>query len=187
MPNLTHMGKFIDMTGRKCGHLTVLRQSGLLAGKPAWECLCKCGTTIVTRGSDLRMGKSTSCGCHRIAKITKHGHTTHGASPTPTYLSWQAMIGRCSSPSQYGYKLYGVRGIGVCERWHDFRNFLTDMGERPPKHTIDRINPDGHYEPSNCRWATKNVQSATQRRPGSLPTRPRDAKGRYFSHVSSVR
>lgn len=83
----------------------------------------------------------------------------------PTYTTWQAMKKRCYYTKHHSYKNYGGRGIVVCDRWKDsYENFLTDMGERPSGTTINRINNDGNYEPSNCEWATDKVQSLNKRK-----------------------
>lgn len=91
-----------------------------------------------------------------------HGHSPKGA-PTLTYRSWQSMISRCTYDTNASWEHYGGRGITVCERWRAFTNFLADMGERPEGKTLDRIDPDGNYEPSNCRWATPTEQRANRR------------------------
>lgn len=90
----------------------------------------------------------------------------HGMYRTPTYRSWRAMLSRCENPNATGYGRYGGRGITVCDRWRaDFTAFLADMGERPSiDHSIDRIDTDGNYEPSNCRWATRSEQQQNKRR-----------------------
>lgn len=94
-----------------------------------------------------------------------HGHRGHGSGVrTPTYNTWRAMIYRCTQKSHIAYKNYGGRGIKVCDEWRKFSNFLRDMGERPQNKTLDRIDPNGNYEPSNCRWATPKQQARNKRK-----------------------
>ena len=101
----------------------------------------------------------------------KHGHNlSKTGKPSPTYISWQGIKARCQNPNRSDYERYGGRDIKVCERWQDFENFLSDMGERPEGKTLDRINNDGDYEPGNCRWATPKEQRQNQR----------DRKDQYF-------
>lgn len=96
--------------------------------------------------------------------MKSHGETKHingKRVATPEYRAWQSLKNRCTNPNARDYPYYGGRGIKVCQRWlNSFENFLADMGRRPtPQHSLDRIDPDGDYEPSNCRWATKQEQA----------------------------
>lgn len=127
------------------------------------RCRCECGAEREVRIHALWDGSSKSCGdpAHRRSFI-------HGMSRTPTYIVWSRMHGRCKGDDEESTRLYLDRGITVCERWSGpggFENFLADVGKKPPgrRISIDRIDNDGNYEPSNCRWATPKTQNGNTR------------------------
>lgn len=148
--------------GAKRHRLTALRDLGRLGRQRTWLFRCECGTEVALQANGVTRGKTKSCGCYR-RDWGRERSTVHGLHRTPTYHSWQSMIGRCSYPSQRHYREYGGRGIKICERWMTFANFLADMGERPLGMTLDRENTNGHYEPDNCRWATPIQQARNTR------------------------
>ena len=153
----------IDLTGQRFGKLLVIGEKGRINEQVAWECQCDCGNTTVVRSSDLRSGDTKSCGCLRKELHTKHGQNTRKRGETLTYQCWKAMIGRCYRPNNTSFPYYGGRGIKVCKSWWKFRNFYRDMGDKPKGLTLERINGDGDYEPSNCKWASYQEQNQNKR------------------------
>lgn len=159
------IGKATDHTGVRFGLWTALSLLPSNGRQTRWLCKCDCGNEGVVPADALVKGKSRSCGCmsNTWRTIIKHGHTSGKGKPSGTYSSWHAMRQRCENENIGQFADYGGRGIKVCERWSDFRLFLEDMGERPEGMTLDRVDPNGNYEPSNCAWATRKQQSANQR------------------------
>jgi len=135
-----------------------------------WVCKCDCGKTVSVWLSHIKSGHTRSCGCLATATLIErsfvHGHTS-GNKFSGEYHSWSSMLTRCLNSRSNAYKYYGGRGITVCERWRVFENFLADMGPRPSGFSLDRINVNENYEPSNCRWATASMQSKNRRTKGA--------------------
>lgn len=163
--------EFDDLTGRSFGRLTVIGFSHRPKKTRYWACVCKCGSEAIVPGNNLVSGKTKSCGCfHKeraadMARAMGAGNITHGMTKSREYEVWHGMKQRCLDAGADDYKYYGAKGVSVCERWlNSFENFYADMGPRPSKiHQIDRRDPYGNYEPSNCRWVTPKEQQRNRR------------------------
>lgn len=162
------------MTGQTFGKLTVLRRAEDYVGKSyrmaQWECECSCQdhNVVIVRGVALRNGHTKSCGCYHkeaAAKAnTKHGDTTSRGNKRLLSI-WKHMISRCENSDVKEYKNYGGRGISVCQEWHDYLSFKSWSLDNGYEHslTLDRVDVDGDYCPSNCRWVTQKVQANNMR------------------------
>lgn len=156
---------FVDLTGRRFDRLKVIERKSPPNNRREcyWLCKCDCGNRVVVAAYSLKNGLSRSCGCLQRELIGDRMRT-HGMFGTREYRTWFSMKERCYKSNNAGYYKYGGRGIRVCRRWiESFENFYADMGPKPKGLTLERIDSDGDYEPSNCKWATYKEQNLNRR------------------------
>lgn len=162
------MPKVIDLTGQRFGRLVVIKRIENTGknGQKRYLCKCECGNETTALADNLKRGHVTSCGCYARERATEC-KTKHGMNRTRLHRIWLCMKNRCSNPRNAGYKYWGARGITVCDEWKNSFQAFYDwaMKNGYEDHlSIDRIDVNGNYEPSNCRWATPHEQRVNQRR-----------------------
>ena len=158
--------RLVDMTGERFGKVTVIKRASEYAETPVkWLCICECGKEFVTTSGRLKRGATKSCGCSRYEFIS-NANRIHGMSKTRIHRTWSHMIERCTCKTHKQYMDYGGRGITVCKDWLDFITFYNWAMENGYEHnlTIDRIDVNGNYEPSNCRWTDSYTQQNNTRK-----------------------
>ena len=177
------------MAGLRFGALVVLGQHPKkYRGQFRWVCMCDCGQVCSAPGHCLRSGNTKSCGCGKRMSGESNPFFKHGHSRTnsKTYHAWTGMRDRCHNQNTEKYYLYGARGISISESWKEFSQFLLDMGECPEGMSIDRIDVNGNYEPTNCRWATPTEQANNRQSNKTVEYRGEQVSIRYLASLSGM-
>lgn len=156
------------IAGERFSSLTVIEEAeSVKPGKHRIrmvKCKCDCGAVTTVRLNYLRSGHTKSCGCRSIEKLVEH-RRTHGLAGTRLHGIWNGMKNRCYNPNVKSFKNYGAKGVTVCDEWREFKSFYdwaVVNGYRDDL-TIERKDPFGNYEPSNCEWIPKSEQAKNKR------------------------
>lgn len=156
------------------------------SGNLKWNCICSCGARKVVTTSNLLGGTCPSCGCYK-QDILIQRNTIHGKSHLPEHGIWVGMRTRCSAPACSCWSGYGGRGIKVCKRWESFENFYLDMGPRPTsEHTLERVDNNGNYSPTNCIWATRKVQGRNKRNVPKFKCQGRECSVAEWAEITGI-
>lgn len=187
VPKPRNQPQFKDREGQVFGRLTVLAYAGRSSKKnrmPSWFCRCTCGTIVKVSRGDLTTGNTMSCGCLR-REVTSARVGTHRSSQSHEYRIYATAKDRCTRKKSPAYKDYGGRGIEF--RFNSFEQFIKEVGRKPtPKHTLDRIDNNGHYEPGNVRWATPIEQSSNTRNNRRITYKGRSLIAPQWSRMTGI-